>query len=240
MMMLTRISTSTAFTTVVLNSPIWKPTVVAARVAAACGVVSTNISPVSDLDTLNAAPASTEPSALPPTQATMKRAANFIVSSRNMTDGSSSRPVDTRKIGTNTAAPKKSIWCMVWPSLGTSRFRARPAKKAPTMPSMLKTSATDAAARKEMSATRKRTERSEPSRLKVQIAARGKSTRENTPSVRSPTANSRKIVAVEPEPVSVPETAASTMSEIVSVSTVAPTAMATAGFPASPASRIIG
>ena len=32
-----------------------------------------------------------------------------------------------------------------------------------------------------MSATRKRTERSEPSRLKVQIAARGKRTRENTP-----------------------------------------------------------
>ena len=108
-MMLTRISTSTALTTAVLKSPISNPTVVAARVAAACGVLTAHISPASSRDTLRATWANTAASALPPMHATTKNTANFRVSSSNMTDGSSSNPVDTRKMGTNTAEPKKSI-----------------------------------------------------------------------------------------------------------------------------------
>ena len=45
---------------------------------------------------------------------------------------------------------------------------------------------------------------------------------------------------VEPEPVSVPDTPASTTSASVSVSTVAPTAVATARLAPRPASRNVG
>ena len=84
---------------------------------------------------------------LPPMHATMNSAASPRVSGWNMTDGSSSRPTDTRKTGTKTAAPKKSIRSMSGPSFGTSRFIARPAKNAPTIPSMPNVSATTAAMR---------------------------------------------------------------------------------------------
>ena len=41
----------------------------------------------------------------------------------------------------NTAAPKNSIRSIEGPSFGTRRLSARPAKNAPTMPSMPKTCA---------------------------------------------------------------------------------------------------
>jgi hypothetical protein len=84
----------------------------------------------------------------------MKRPASFSVSPSTITAGSSSSPTETRKIGTKTALPKKSIRSISGPSFGTSRFSARPAKKAPTIGSMPKTSATVPAARKEATASR--------------------------------------------------------------------------------------
>ena len=93
----------------------------------------------------------------------MNRPADFSVSVSTITFGSSSIPTETRKIGTNTAAPKKSIRSINGPSLGTSRFSPKPAKNAPTIPSMPKLSASVAAPRNEAIARRYLTTRSVPS-----------------------------------------------------------------------------
>ena len=63
-------------------------------------------------------------------------------------------PTDTRKTGMNTAPPKNAMRSISWPSFGTSRYPARsPAKNAPTMPSIPNSSATVAAARNDVIAT---------------------------------------------------------------------------------------
>ena len=81
-MTLTRISTSTALTTDVLNRPIWKPTVVAASVAAACGVVRANTTPDCGRRTPSSGRVSSAAIALPPMHATMNSAASPSVSAR--------------------------------------------------------------------------------------------------------------------------------------------------------------
>ncbi len=70
-----------------------------------------------------------------------------------MTDGLRISPTETRNTGMNTAPPKNSMRSISWPSLGTSRLRANPAKNAPTMPSMPNSSATVAADRNAVIAT---------------------------------------------------------------------------------------
>ena len=142
----TRITTSTALTTDSPNSPIWKPTMVAASVAAACGVVSANTS---------------APSAAASEQRAGQDRGDQLAADAGddeepgelerlpliITDGLSSSPTETRNMGTNTAEPKKSIRSISGPSLGTSRLSDSPAKKAPTIPSIPKISPTVAAAR---------------------------------------------------------------------------------------------
>ena len=64
--MLTRIRTSTAFTTDVPKSPISKPISVTASVAAACGAVSANMATRSGLLNFSSHPASQQAIALPP------------------------------------------------------------------------------------------------------------------------------------------------------------------------------
>src|SRR5204863_461811 len=86
------------------------------------------------------------------------------VSPVNMTDGSRSRPIETRKTGTKTAEPKNSTRSMEGPSFGTSRLRASPAKKAPTIPSIPKTSASIAMKSSATMITRYRATPSEPHR----------------------------------------------------------------------------
>ena len=73
--------------------------------------------------------------------------------------GSTRNPTDTRNAGMNSAAPKNSIRSISGPPLGTSRLSARPAKNAPTMPSMPPTSATNDADR---NAASMNTNRSDP------------------------------------------------------------------------------
>ena len=92
--------------------------------------------------------------ALPPTAASTNSPASFSVSPCTITLGCSSMPTDTRKMGTNTAAPKKSIRSISGPSLGTSRLSPSPAKKAPTSPSMPRLPAKVAAPRNEAMASR--------------------------------------------------------------------------------------
>ena len=69
---------------------------------------------------------------------------------------------------------------------------------------------------------------------------RGSSTRVPISNTARPMARLIAISAVEPVPVCVPATAASTIRAIVSVSTVAPTALATAESEVRPASRTSG
>ena len=152
--MLTRISTSTALTTDSPKSPMLKPTMVAASVAAACGVERANTTADCGGEKPSSGRIRKAAISLPPTQARMKTPARPSVSACTITLGSSSRPTETRKTGMKSAEPKKSMRSISGPSLGTSRLRARPAKNAPTMPSMPNVSATTAAARNDATASR--------------------------------------------------------------------------------------
>jgi hypothetical protein len=97
--MLTRMRTSTAFTTDVPKSPISNPINVTASVAAPCGAVSTNIA--ARLVRLNPGsdPASQHATALPPSAATQIRAARPSVSPLKSPTGRAAGRSTRRKWG---------------------------------------------------------------------------------------------------------------------------------------------
>ena len=82
--------------------------------------------------------------------------------------------------------------------------------------------------------------RSVPSSRNRRRTTIGSSTKQNSPSTVSPIAICSAISAPLPDPDCVPATTARITSAIVSVSTVAPTVLATIGSFASLASRISG
>ena len=203
---------------------------VAASVAAAWAYDSENTScvcgqvkPRSRLMTSAAPP-------LPAVTETMKAAASRQVDGSESTLGSTRNPTDTRNAGMNSAAPKNSMRSISGPPLGTSRLSASPAKNAPMIPSMPPSSATNDADRKATSMKTKRRTRSWPSPEKNQRPSQVSTIQHQTASTPSPTSSS----SGEPWSSMIPATTASTSSASVSVITVAPTVVATAGSEARP------
>lgn len=125
----------------------------------------------------------------------------------------------------NSAPPKNSTRSIRGPPLGTSRFRARPAKNAPTIPT---TSATTAE-KNPASNTAYRTVRSGCKRVKVHRTTRGNTTKHHVRSSTNPITILPATVVADARSTVAPATAASTTSASVSVRTVAPTVTATAG-----------
>ncbi len=139
--MVTTMTIITAFTVAIENRPISRPTNVAASVAAACTTERPNITPISSHENLKSGLQATAASSLPSTHAAVNNPPSASVPGSIITAGSMIAPTDTRNSGMSSADPKNSMRSMNSPSFGTNRFRARPAKNAPTIDSMPNTSA---------------------------------------------------------------------------------------------------
>ena len=131
-----RITTSTALIVCLSKMPSLAPTSVVARVAAACDPERPDMTPTSGQVKPKRRPAMTAASAFPPSTATVKTRATRSVFGSTRTLGSSRTPTETRKMGMNIAEPKNCTRSMSGLCSGMARFSPRPAKKAPTMPSM--------------------------------------------------------------------------------------------------------
>ena len=129
-------TTRTALMVSLSKRPSLAPTSVVASVAAACEPESPAMTPISGQLKWNARPAMTPASALPPSTATVKTSAMRSVFGSIMTLGSSSTPTETRKIGMNSDEPMNCTRSMSTLRSGMARLRPRPAKNAPTMPSI--------------------------------------------------------------------------------------------------------
>ena len=128
----TRLTTTTIITALTVddvNSPICRPTKVAASVAAAWATDSPNTTP--DLGVLNPNSGlhSTAASSLPPTQATTNTPASPSVPGSTSTCGSITVPIDTRNVGMSSDEPKNSMRSMNSPSLGTMPVEGQPAEE---------------------------------------------------------------------------------------------------------------
>jgi hypothetical protein len=138
----TRTTTSVALRRSSSKSPISTPMVTAASVAAACASESPNRRRTWGRAKPRMRPERNAAAAFPtkttrsdrPAIASTRRSVNFA--------GSMSIPVESRKKGIRRTPPTNSICSISRLRAGTSRFRASPAKKAPTMPSIPARSAT--------------------------------------------------------------------------------------------------
>ena len=236
----TSTTTSDALTRSCSKMPASSPTITAASVAAACPMESEKIIAIEIGGKPPMRPATAAAAALPITTTASAPAASPSVRGSVNCDGSISMPVEIRKNGISTAEPKNSRVCASWLRSGISRFRPRPAKKAPTMPSMPTACARNAHAVNAASAPTNRTARSRPGPAKNQRSTRGSASMAKQIRTARPSSSFTTIAAGAPDPSWTPTTRASTNSASVSVMTVPETAIDTARSPPRPYWRAIG
>jgi hypothetical protein len=235
-----RMTTSTALIVIASNRPSFAPTSVVASVAAACEPDRPDITPTSGQVKWKARPATTAASALPPRTVTVNTSATSSVFGSTNTFGSSSTPTETRKIGMNSVEPMNWRRSMSGLSSGTARLSPRPAKNAPTMPSIPAASASTPPTRNAPMPNTKRYARSVPTRAKNQRATRGRPSSDQVARMARPTAIPTSCTPRLPVGLTTPDTTDRTSSAEVSVTAVAPTTVATARLRDNPISRSIG
>jgi len=172
------IAITDAFTTICSNMPRLNPTCAIASVEAACPNDSDAITPVSATEKPNRHEVIRAAAVFPTTTKAVKINPRASVSGSNNNAGSMLSPIDTRKIGTKTAAPTNSSRSISGPLDGTSRLMPSPARNAPIRPSTPPSSATVAPVDMPTSAKTNRCIRERPTDTKNTRVSSGSSHRQ--------------------------------------------------------------